>query len=82
MIANSRQFVTTVRHLTRLTDMLTAMYLDAKERNDFALFPLTSEGYVAKIREINAELRAYLDAHPNEGRTSPEPVTTAPGRRT
>ena len=52
-----------MHHLTSLINMLTAMYLDAKERNDFALFPLTSEGYFVKVQELNAEVRAYLQSH-------------------
>ena len=39
------------------------MYMDAKERDNFALFPLTAEGYFVKVQELNAEVRAYLQSH-------------------
>ena len=82
MIVNSRELLTTVRHLSSLTDMLTAMYLDAKEQDDFSLFPLTSDAYFVMIREINAELREYLRAHPEATElVPPEPVTSARGRQ-
>ncbi len=71
-IANTQELHAALQHLTSLTNMLTAMYLDAKERNDFALFPVTAEGYFVKVQELNAEVRAYLQWHsatPNFGVT-------------
>lgn len=63
MIADTQELHSTLQHLTSLTNMLTAIYLDAKERNDFALFPITAEGYFVKVQELNAEVRAYLQSH-------------------
>lgn len=64
MITNDQELFTTLRYLTSITDMLTAVYLHAKEQNDFMLFPLTAEGYFAQIRELNAEVREYLQPLP------------------
>lgn len=71
MIASKHEFLTSVRHLTSTTSMLTAMYLESKEKNDFALFPVTSEAYFAHIAEVNAEIREYLKALPQQESSPP-----------
>jgi hypothetical protein len=66
MITNAHELYVSLHQLASFTDMFEAMYLDAKEKNDFTLFPIVSEGYIHKIRELNAEIREYLQSHPDE----------------
>ncbi len=66
MITNTRELNTTLHHFISMTDMLTALYLDAKERNDFTLFPTVSESYFIHMRQLSAEIKEYLQAHPEE----------------
>ena len=66
MIANAHELFVSLHQLASFTDMFEAMYLDAKEKNEFALFPLVSEGYLHKIRELNTEIRQYLQSHSEE----------------
>ena len=78
MIANPRELYTTLHYFTSMTDMLTAMYLDAKERNDFTLFPVISEGYFVNLRQLSAEIKEYLQAHPDTAELAlPEPIMRA-----
>ena len=71
MIGNTHDLFVNLHQLSSFTDMLEAMYLDAKEQNDFTLFPILSEGYIHKIRELNSEIREFLKAHPDETSTTP-----------
>ncbi|HLK59073.1 MAG TPA: hypothetical protein VKU00_21105 [Chthonomonadaceae bacterium] len=66
MITNTHELYVSLHQLASFTAMFEAMYLDAKEKNDFTLFPVVSEGYIHKIRELNAEIREYLHSHSDE----------------
>ena len=77
MILDERQLLATLHYQLGLSDMVTAMYLDARARNDFKLFALTAEGYFSEISRLNCELRAYLDAH-RETALQPMPAVTEP----
>jgi hypothetical protein len=49
--------------------------MEAKEKNDYGLFAHLSEGYFCKLRELNDEIREYLQAHPDAPELSlPEPA--------
>ena len=62
MISTQQELNATLRYMTSVSDALTAIYLDAKGKSDFTLFPVIAESYFAQIRECSAEVRAYLDA--------------------
>lgn len=65
MIANTQELDAVLRHLTSVTNMLTTLYLDAKERSDFTLFLIMVEGYFIEVQELNAEVRAQLQSSEN-----------------
>lgn len=60
MITNAAQLNAALHQLSSFADMLDALRLDADARQDYSLFPLASQGYLHRIREINQEIRAYL----------------------
>jgi hypothetical protein len=64
MIANAAQLYAALHQLSSMADMLEALRLDCQAKNDYSLFPLISEGYLNRIRELNADIRDYLRAHP------------------
>jgi hypothetical protein len=74
MIENASQLYASLHQLSSMVDSLQAAHLDCEKRNDWRLFPLMSEGLVIRIRELNAEIRAYLGS-----RSDGEPVGTAGG---
>lgn len=59
MIENFAQLNENLRRLSSFADMLEALRLDAEAKNDWSLFPLLSKGYLARIRDLNAEIRTY-----------------------
>jgi len=65
MINNVHELFVTLHQLTGFADMLEVLRLDAEARKDYALFAHLSQGYLHKIRELNGELRAYLQNHPD-----------------
>ncbi len=60
MIANVAQLNETLRQLSSFADMLEVLRRDAEAKDDWSLFPLLSKGYLARIRELNEEIREYL----------------------
>lgn len=64
MITNSRELFATLRYFTSMTDALTALYLDAKAKEDFTLFPVVAEAYFANICQLSGELKDYLQRNP------------------
>jgi hypothetical protein len=60
MITNSRELWATLRYFTSMTDALTALYLDAKAKEDFTLFPVVAEAYFTNICQLGEELKEYL----------------------
>lgn len=59
MIDTLAQLNESLRRLSSFADMLEALRLNAEAKNDWSLFPLLSKGYLARIRSLNAEIRAY-----------------------
>ncbi len=70
----------TLHQLSSRTEMLVATHRHAKENNYFALFPLVSEGCIHKIRELNAEIREYLQAHAEDANAPTAPTASTPNR--
>lgn len=64
MIKNAHELFVTLHQLSSFADMLEALRLDAEEKHDYALFSHLSQGYLCRIRELNAELREYLQQQP------------------
>jgi hypothetical protein len=64
MIENTAQLHASLHQLSSFVDSLVAAHLDCERRNDWRLFPVLSEGIVIRIRELNTEIREYLNAHP------------------
>jgi len=64
MIDNAHGLFVSIHQLSRFADMLEALRLDADERNDYRQFAHLSQGYLARIRELNADIREYLRLHP------------------
>jgi hypothetical protein len=60
MIANVTQLNEALRQLSSFADMLEALRLDAENKNDWSLFPLLSKGYLARIRDLNTEIKDYI----------------------
>jgi hypothetical protein len=69
MIENAAQLNATLHQLSSFVDSLDALQLDCARKDDFRLFPVLSEGYLSRIRELNAEIREYV-------KVQPEPVAT------
>lgn len=63
MISNASQLHAALHQLASMVDMLEALQMDCQQKNDFTLFPLVSEGYLHRIRDLNAEVREYLLVH-------------------
>ena len=49
-----------LHQLSSMVEMLEALQLDCEARNDFAPFPLVSEGYRHRIRDLNVDIREYV----------------------
>jgi hypothetical protein len=62
MITNASDLNVALQQLTQFADTLEAMRLHAEKTNS-RVFPVLSQAYIHRIREINAEIRAYLRAH-------------------
>lgn len=76
MISNAEQLNIALQQVASFADMLEAMRQYCKATNS-SLFPHVSEGYIHKIREINAEIRAYLQEHPDAGEADVSLKTTS-----
>lgn len=63
MITNASDLNVALEQLTQFTDTLEAMRLHAEKTNS-RVFPVLSQAYIHRIREINAEIRTYLHEHP------------------
>lgn len=63
MIENASQLNASLHQLSSMVDSLQAAHLDCEKRNDWRLFPLMSEGLVIRIRELNGDIRQYLQTH-------------------
>ena len=63
MIENLKQLNAALFQLSSFVDMLEALQMDCQQQKDFTLFPLVSEGYLHRIRELNGEIREYLSSH-------------------
>jgi hypothetical protein len=60
MIENLTQLHASLFQLSSFVDSLEGLRRDCTDKNDYRLFPLLSEGYLARIRELNEEIREYL----------------------
>jgi len=64
MITNAADLNLALQQLTQFTDTLEGMRRHAEKTNSRA-FPILSQAYIHRIREINAEICDYLQTHPN-----------------
>ena len=60
MISNVSQLRASLHQMASMVDMLEALQADCRNKNDFTLFPLVSEGYLHQIRDLNSQIREYL----------------------
>jgi len=63
MITNAADLNVALQQLTQFTDMLEGMRMHAEQTNS-RTFPVLSQAYIHRIREINAEICDYLQTHP------------------
>ena len=73
MIENLTQLHASLFQLSSFVDSLEGLSRDCADKNDYRLFPLVSEGYLTRIRELNDEIRTYLSQQPE----ATEPASTA-----
>jgi hypothetical protein len=73
MITNASELNVALQQLGQFADTLEAMRLHAEKTNS-RVFPVLSQVYIHRIREINTEIRAYLQTQPHE---SAEDLQTA-----
>jgi hypothetical protein len=66
MITDATDLNVALQQLSQFADTLEAMRLHAESTNSRA-FPVLSQAYISRIREINAEIHCYLQAHPVDG---------------
>lgn len=59
MITNTADLNTALQQLAQFADTLEAMRMHAEKVNSRA-FPVLSQAYIHRIREINAEIRSYV----------------------
>jgi len=64
LILNVHELCAALHQLSSFAGMLEALERDAEEKQDFALFAHLSKGYLIRIRELNDEIRLYLQKHP------------------
>jgi hypothetical protein len=74
MIENAHGLFVSLHQLSGFADMLEALRRDAEQRNDYGEFVHLSQSYLARIRELNAEIRDYMRSHPEA-----EPAASATG---
>jgi hypothetical protein len=72
MIENAHGLFVALHQLSRFADMLEALRRDAEERQDYREFAVLSGSYLARIHELNEEIKAYL-------RTEPEAINVVVG---
>jgi hypothetical protein len=65
MIENLTQLNASLFQLSSFVDSLEGLQRDCADKKDYRLFPLLSEGYLARIRELNEEIREYLSQQPD-----------------
>ena len=66
MITNVTELNVALEQLTGFADLLEGMRLHSEKHNS-RVFPTISTPYIQRIREINAEIREYLQAQPTQG---------------
>ena len=64
MITNASDLNVALQQLTQFADTLEAMRLNAEKTNS-RVFPVLSQAYIHRIREINAEICTYVQTHPD-----------------
>ena len=64
MIENAHSLFVALHQFGRFADMLEALRRDAEERRDYREFALLSQSYLARIHELNEEIKAYLRTEP------------------
>jgi hypothetical protein len=62
MIDNAQGLFVSIHQLSRFADMLEALRRDADERQDYREFAHLSQSYLQRIRELNEEIKGYLNA--------------------
>lgn len=64
MIENTQGLLASLHQLSRMADMLEALRRDAEERQDYRQFAHLSQSYLARIHDLNDEIRTYLAQQP------------------
>ena len=64
MIETTQGLYAALHQLSSLTDMLDTLRRDADERHDYREFAHLSQSYLARIRSLNNEIKAYLESEP------------------
>ena len=78
MITDSAQLEAALCQLRSLGDMLEAMRLHLLETNP-SFFPVASESYLNRLRELQSEVTEYLLLHTRAGESGK--LTYRPGQR-
>ena len=73
MITNAADLNVALTQLSQFADTLEGMRMHAEKINSRA-FPTLSQVYIHRIREINAEIRDYLNSQTQEAGDAIEPV--------
>jgi len=76
MITNTHELYVTLHQLASFADMVEALRLDAESQQDYRQFTHLSKGYLLRIRELNAAIREYLIAHPQDSENDNNVTTT------
>jgi hypothetical protein len=64
MIDSAQGLHAALHQLSSFADMLDALRQDADERHDYREFAHLSQSYLARIRSLNDEIKAYLASEP------------------
>ena len=80
MINNAADLNVALKQLSQFADMLESMRRHAEETNSRA-FPVLSQVYIHRIREINAEIHDYLQSHPPDEGSSNRPISAVPAHQ-
>jgi hypothetical protein len=79
MIASASDLNVALEQLGKFTDTLEAMRRHA-EQTDSRVFPVLSQVYINRIREIHDEIRAYLQAPAIPNEDARESTSVLPSR--
>ena len=66
MIESRAQLKASLHQLSSMVDSVEGLRLDAEAKGDAQLLPTLTASYLARARELIAEIREYVDAQPEQ----------------